>query len=86
MNELRNAWTPEQVQERNGEANESLPEARTTDRYPRPGRASGVDVQSGEDTAAADEAGTTAAGTDFQVPPDPPQHLNEQQLNDQGGR
>ena len=72
MSELRNAWTPQQVQDGIGEANESLPEARTTDRYPVPGRASGVDVREGADVQepGAAEAGTS--GTTLQVPADSP--------------
>ncbi|MGA7206991.1 MAG: hypothetical protein WBX27_20455 [Specibacter sp.] len=78
MSELRTTWTPQQVQERTGEANESLPEARTTDRYPAQGRSSGVDVLAGEDLAGPAAAQATASGTGLQVPPDPPQHLNDQ--------
>jgi hypothetical protein len=79
MAELRSAWTPEQVQENLGEANESLPEARTTDRFPLAGTASGVDVRGGADEGD----GSTADGPDggFRLPPDPPRRPT-----DEGGR
>jgi len=71
MSELRSDWTPEQLQASVGEANESLPEARTTDRFPVPGRASGVDLRAGE-SSDEDDAGPAAGDGVFRVPPDPP--------------
>lgn len=71
MSDLRTEWTPEQVQAHAGEANEAMPEARTTDRFPATGRASGVDVRAGEagyEQAAASDAPDGA----LRVPADPP--------------
>ncbi len=70
MNELRSEWTAEQVRENLGAANEGLPAATTTDRFPREGTASGMDFTSGEqsdDGATATEAVSTEG-----FPPDPP--------------
>src|SRR3954465_8522495 len=58
MSELRKEWTPEQVQEHRAEANESLPEARTTDRFPVAGRASGMDRWGGEGWKGGEAEGT----------------------------
>jgi hypothetical protein len=77
MSELRNEWTPEQVQANLGEANETLPEARITDRFTDSVRSSGVDVRSGEETYAEDGAAADPGGV-FQVPPDPPQRPTTQ--------
>ena len=71
MSDLRSEWTSEQVEQGAGEAHEGVPEARTTDRYPVPGRASGVTVSAGEIADAAEA--TTADGDGvFRVPADPP--------------
>ncbi len=70
MSGLRSAWTPEQVQENLGEAHEGLPEARTTDRFPAAGTASGTVFLAGEVTD--EEEASTGSDTRFEVPPDPP--------------
>jgi hypothetical protein len=74
MSGLRSEWTPEQVQENLGEANENLPEARTTDRFPVAGTASGMDLKAGEDRYEEDEAAAAGLGTELRMPPDPPRH------------
>lgn len=81
MSELRSSWTPEQVQENLDEANEHLPEARTIDRFPVSGTASGIDVRAGEDLDEQDTAARGDSGGELRMPPDPPKHFR-----DQGGR
>lgn len=78
MSELRSKWTPQQVQENLGEANEGLPEARTTDRFPVSGTASGMDMRAGEEPYEEDVAAAADAGTEFRIPPDPPRHPTDQ--------
>lgn len=76
MSELRSNWKPQQVQESLSAANESLPEARTIDRFPVRGRAGGMDLLSGEEMyeeVSADESGGV-----LRVPPDPPQRPTDQ--------
>ncbi len=75
MSELRSEWSPQQVQENFDKANETLPEAQTTDRFPVSGQASGVDVRAGEDLYEETAATDASAGSVLLVPPDPPQHL-----------
>jgi hypothetical protein len=70
MSGLRSAWTPEQVQENRGEANEGLPEARTTDRSPVAGTASGTTLRAGR-TADEDDA-AAESGIELRMPADPP--------------
>lgn len=81
MSELRSEWTPQQVQENLGEANENLPEAHTTDRFPVPGTASGIDVRPGEDLDEQDTVVGADSGDVLRMPPDPPRRPM-----DQGGR
>lgn len=76
MSGLRTAWTPEQVQENLGEANEGLPEARTTDRFPVAGTASGMAFRAGEVTD--EEEASTESDIRFQLPPDPPRRPTDQ--------
>jgi hypothetical protein len=76
MSELRSEWTPQQVQENLGEANESLPEARTTDRFPVSGTASGMDMRAGEELYEEDAA--AGPGSELRMPPDPPQRPTDQ--------
>lgn len=80
MSELQIGWTPEQVQENLGEANESLPEAPTTDRFPPPGTATGTDVRAGEQPYE-EPAEAAEPGSKEWLPPDPPRHPD-----DEGGR
>jgi hypothetical protein len=70
MSGPRSAWTPEQVQENRGEANEGLPEARTTDRFPVAGTASGTTLRAGA-TTEEDEASAGSA-IELRMPADPP--------------
>ena len=79
MSELRSEWTPEQVRENLGEANENLPVARTTDRFPVAGTASGMDFQAGEEQYGEDAAG--GRGIELRLPQDPPRRPT-----DEGGR
>ncbi|MDQ0767940.1 hypothetical protein QF031_000689 [Pseudarthrobacter defluvii] len=72
MSGHRSEWTPQQVQENLGEANENLPEARTTDRFPVAGTASGMDLREGESPYEEEAAGATGQGNDLRMPPDPP--------------
>ena len=72
MSALRSEWTPQQVQENLGVANESLPEARTTDRFPVAGTASGMDFSAGEELYEEDVAAAAESGSEFRMPPDPP--------------
>jgi hypothetical protein len=81
MSELRSEWTPHQVQENLGDANENLTEARTTDRFPVAGTASGMDLHAGEDLYEADSAVAWGPGGESRMPPDPPRRPT-----DQGGR
>ncbi|MGN7200834.1 hypothetical protein [Arthrobacter sp. SAFR-044] len=78
MSGHRSEWTPQQVQENLGEANENLPEARTTDRFPVAGTASGMDLRAGEHPYEEDTAGAAGQGNDLRMPPDPPRHTTEQ--------
>ena len=81
MSGLRSEWTPQQVQENLEHVNEALPEAQTTDRFPVPGRASGVDVRAGEALPEEPEEKATAAGPSgsvLRVPQDPPQRATDQ--------
>ena len=76
MSGLRSEWTPQQVQENLGEASENLPEARTTDRVPVTGTASGMDLREGEDL---DEEYAAAAGPGSELmPPDPPRRPTDE--------
>jgi len=75
MSGLRSAWTPQQVQENLGEANEGLPEARTTDRFPVEGTASGTSFRAGEVT---DEDASADSGLEPRMPADPPRRPAEQ--------
>jgi len=79
MSGLRSEWTPEQVRENLGEANENLPEARTVDRFPVAGTASGMDIQAGEEPYEQDAA--AGRGGELRMPPDPPRRPT-----DEGGR
>lgn len=72
MNGLRSEWKQEQIQENIGEANENLPEARTTDRFPVAGTASGMDLRAGEEMYAEGADGTTDSAIDLRMPSDPP--------------
>ena len=73
MSGLRSEWTPQQVQENLSEANENLPEARTTDRFPVAGTASGMDFRAGAEPYEEDVTAAAAPGSDFfRMPPDPP--------------
>lgn len=72
MSGLRSEWTPQQVQENLGEANENLPEARTTDRFPVAGTASGMDLRAGEELYEEEGAVATGPGSELRMPPDPP--------------
>ena len=76
MSGLRSEWTPQQVQENLGEASENLPEARTTDRFPVAGTASGMDLREGEDLYG-EEAGEARPGSEL-MPPDPPRRPTDQ--------
>jgi hypothetical protein len=76
MSGLRSAWTPEQVQENLGEANEGLPEARTTDRFPAAGTASGTTFRAGEVTAEDDASAESAI--ELRMPSDPPRRPADQ--------
>ncbi|MGX1159867.1 hypothetical protein FBY31_1770 [Arthrobacter sp. SLBN-100] len=78
MNGNRSEWKPEQVQENLGAANENLPEARTTDRFPVAGTASGMDLRAGEDMYVEDAAGTMDSAIDLRMPPDPPRRPTDQ--------
>jgi hypothetical protein len=78
MSELRKEWTPEQVQEHRAEANESLPEARTTDRFPVAGRASGMDRMGGEELYEEDVVAAAEPGSKLWMPPDPPRRPTDQ--------
>lgn len=80
MSGLRSEWTPQQVRENLGEANEDLPEARTTDRFPVAGTASGTDVRAGEEPYE-EEAASAEPGGGLRLPPDPPRNPT-----DEGGR
>ncbi|GAA3688383.1 hypothetical protein GCM10023081_27140 [Arthrobacter ginkgonis] len=62
------------MQENLGEANENLPEARTTDRFPVAGTASGIDLQAGEEPYEEDAAAAAGLGTELRMPADPPRH------------
>ena len=76
MSGLRSAWTPEQVQENRGEANEGLPGARSTDRFRVAGTASGMVFLAG---GVTDEEGpSTESDTRFRGPPDPPRRATDQ--------
>ncbi|MDR6416968.1 hypothetical protein [Pseudarthrobacter sulfonivorans] len=81
MSELRSEWTPQQVQANLGEVNENLPEARTTDRFPVSGTASGMDMRAGEQPYEEDADAAPGAGRELRMPPDPPRRPTEQ-----GGR
>ncbi len=78
MSELRSEWTPEQVQANHGEANENLPEARTTDRFPVSGTASGMDMRAGEEPYEEDAAASAGALSEHRMPPDPPRRPTDQ--------
>jgi hypothetical protein len=78
MSGLRSEWTPEQVQENLGEANETLPEARTTDRFPVAGTASGMDFQAGEEPYEEDAAAAGGRGIELRLPQDPPRHPTDE--------
>lgn len=71
MSELRSEWTAEQVRENLGKANENLPEATATDRFPMEGTASGIDFKAGEE--AYDESAASDQGSAQGLPADPPQ-------------
>jgi hypothetical protein len=75
---LRSEWTPQQVKENLGEANENLSEARTTDRFPVAGTASGMDLRAGEDLDEEDAAAYTGPGNELRMPPDPPRRPRDQ--------
>lgn len=81
VSELRSEWTPQQVQENLGQANEGLPEARTTDRFPVAGTASGMDLRAGEDLYEEDGAAAEGPRSERRMPQDPPRRPT-----DQGGR
>jgi hypothetical protein len=78
MSELRSEWTPQQVEENLGEANESLPEARTTNRFPVAGTASGMDFRAGEEQYEEDVAAAAESGSELRMPPDPPRRPTTQ--------
>ena len=75
MSERRREWTSQQVQENIGEANESLPEARTTDRFPVAGTASGMDTPPEGEQPYEEDADS---GIELQMPPDPPRRPADQ--------
>jgi hypothetical protein len=77
MSGLRSEWTPQQVQDNLGEASENLPEARTTDRFPVAGTASGMDLQAGEELYEEDAA-AAGPGSELRLPPDPPRRPTDQ--------
>jgi hypothetical protein len=78
MSGLRSTWTPQQVQENLGEANENLPEARTIDRFPVAGTASGMDLRAGEDLYQEEAAEAAGPGSELRMPPDPPRRPTDQ--------
>jgi hypothetical protein len=78
MSGLRSEWTPQQVQENLGEANENFPEARTTDRFPVAGTVSGMDLRAGEDLYEEDAAAAAGPGSELRLPPDPPRGRSDQ--------
>ena len=78
MSGFQREWTPQQVQESLEHVNEALPEAQTTDRFPQPGRASGVDVRAGEELPEENATATDPSGSVLRVPPDPPQRATDQ--------
>ena len=77
MSELQTEWTAEQAEENAGEANESLPEAPTTDRFRPPGTATGMDVRAGEQPYVAEPEAASQSRPRYQMPLDPPQRLTE---------
>lgn len=72
MSDYRTEWTPQQVQDNRGEANEALPEARTTDRFQPSGTASGMDVRAGEDIHEQQAAVADNPESKYWLPSDPP--------------
>ena len=78
MNGLRSEWKQEQIQENLGEANENLPVASATDRFPVAGTASGMDLRAGEDVYAENAGGTTDSAIDPRMPADPPRRPTNQ--------
>jgi hypothetical protein len=68
---LRSEWTAEQVRENLSKANEDLPEATATDRFPLEGTASGIDFEAGEE--AYDESTAAERSSAQGLPADPPQ-------------
>lgn len=78
MSELRSEWTSQQAQENLEKANESLPEAQTTDRFRTPGRVSGVDIRAGEDLYEENTGADAGSNSVFTVPADPPKRSTDQ--------
>ena len=71
MTGLRSEWTAEQIRENLSNANRDLPEAITTDRFPREASASGIDFTAGEE--AYDESTGAERSIAQGLPADPPQ-------------
>ena len=81
---LRSEWTQDDVRESLGVANESLPEARPTNRDPSVGTVSGMDFLAGEDAyeePAAERGSAAIPG----LPADPPRNPGRSAEQTRGG-